>query len=106
MCSSWRYECHKWSVEIDEVDGRKLAGQLRDIHKSWQQLQCYHVQLWRPLLHRLLINGGGKDHVVGCAFGPGIAVEMMLFQKSQGSRSGSERGFLGGALMAEDVDWR
>ena len=54
------------------------------------------------VLHRLLINGGGKDHVVGCAFGPGIAVEMMLFKKNQGSRSDSERP--GGALMGEDVD--
>ena len=54
------------------------------------------------VLHRLLINGGGKDHVVGCAFGPGIAVEMMLFKKNQGFRSDSER--LGGALEAEDVD--
>ena len=53
------------------------------------------------VLHRLLSNGGVWDHVVGCAFGPGISVEMMLFKNNQGSRCGSKG--LGGAPMAEDV---
>ena len=54
------------------------------------------------VLHLLLIDGGGKNHIVGCAFGPGIALEMMLFKKIQGPRPDSER--LEGALTAEDVD--
>ena len=49
------------------------------------------------VIHRLLLDSDGKDHVVGCAFGPGIAIEMMLFKKSQTSRSGSgDTGVLGG----------
>ncbi len=54
------------------------------------------------ILHRLLSTGGGKNHVVGCAFGPGISIEMILFKKNRSARSGSE--WLGGALMAEAVD--
>ncbi|OQV06008.1 Chalcone and stilbene synthase, domain-containing protein [Cladophialophora immunda] len=47
-------------------------------------------------------NSSSKDHVAGCAFGPGIALEMMLFKKVRGSRPDSER--LRGALIAEEVD--
>lgn len=49
-----------------------------------------------------LIAGDTTDHIVGCAFGPGIAVEMMMFKRSQTleSRSASPAE----TLVAEDVD--
>lgn len=53
------------------------------------------------VLDRVLSTGEGRDHVVGCAFGPGIAIEMMLFKKSQGSRSSSTPR---GEPIAEDID--
>ena len=54
------------------------------------------------VLKRLLESGPGNDHVVGCAFGPGIAVEMMMFKRNQGSRSGTESP--DELIEAEDVD--
>ena len=54
------------------------------------------------VLSRLLKGGDGNDHVVGVAFGPGIAVEMVIFKRYQGSRSGT--GSPDGSLEAEDVD--
>lgn len=50
-----------------------------------------------------LLEGETTDHIVGCAFGPGIAVEMMLFKRShQGSDTGTESPTE--TLVAEDVD--
>lgn len=54
------------------------------------------------VLSRLLEGGVGNDHVVGVAFGPGIAVEMVIFKRYQGSRSGTESP--DGSMEAEDVD--
>ena len=59
------------------------------------------------VLRRHLENGPGADHVVGCAFGPGIAVEMMMFRRNQGSQSGTEYSGTSSpqeTLVAEDVD--
>jgi type III polyketide synthase len=54
------------------------------------------------VLNRLL-EGETTDHIVGCAFGPGIAVEMMMFKRSnQGSETGTESPTE--TLVAEDVD--
>ena len=54
------------------------------------------------VLNRLL-EGDTTDHIIGCAFGPGIAVEMMVFKRSSqisgpGTESPTE------TLVAEDVD--
>lgn len=54
------------------------------------------------VLDRLLTSGDGTDYVVGCAFGPGIAVEMMIFKRNQGSESGTDSP--GETLVAEEVD--
>jgi type III polyketide synthase len=54
------------------------------------------------VLSNLLKGGEGNDHVVGVAFGPGIAVEMVIFKRYQGSRSGTESPDQ--YLEAEDVD--
>ena len=54
------------------------------------------------VLSRLLEGGDGNDHVVAVAFGPGIAVEMVIFERYQGSRTGTESP--GGSLEAEEVD--
>ena len=60
------------------------------------------------VLDRLLKNGVVNEHVLGCAFGPGIAVEMMVFKRPQGSRSGTDSGSGSQTpdqlLVAEDVD--
>lgn len=49
-----------------------------------------------------LLEGKTKDHILGCAFGPGIAIEMAVFKRcgsqSPGSESPTE------TLVAEDVD--
>lgn len=49
-----------------------------------------------------LLSGPTNEHIIGCAFGPGIAVEMMAFKRTELSRGGS----LSPAetLVAEDVD--
>ncbi|KIV85641.1 hypothetical protein PV11_01310 [Exophiala sideris] len=54
------------------------------------------------VLNRLL-QGETTEHIIGCAFGPGIAVEMMVFKRSNqisetGTVSPTE------TLVAEDVD--
>lgn len=36
------------------------------------------------VLDRLRQIGCGRDHVVGCAFGPGVAVEMCVLRKAKG----------------------
>lgn len=54
------------------------------------------------VLDRLLKSGGGTDYVIGCAFGPGISVEMMVFKRDQGSDC--ETSSPGETLVAEDVD--
>ncbi|EXJ67417.1 uncharacterized protein A1O5_09430 [Cladophialophora psammophila CBS 110553] len=54
------------------------------------------------VLNRLL-EGETTDHIVGCAFGPGIAVEMMVLKRiHQGSDPGTESPTE--TLVAEDVD--
>ncbi|KIW65589.1 hypothetical protein PV04_07835 [Phialophora macrospora] len=50
-----------------------------------------------------LLEGETTEHIVGCAFGPGIAVEMMMFKRTSqisdpGTASPTE------TLVAEDVD--
>lgn len=50
-----------------------------------------------------LLDGPTDEHIIGCAFGPGIAVEMMAFKRchasaTPGSASPAE------TLVAEDVD--
>lgn len=49
-----------------------------------------------------LISGETTDHIIGCAFGPGISVEMMAFKRDQNSSSGSLTP--DSTLVAEDVD--
>ena len=46
------------------------------------------------VLHRLRSLGEGREHVVACAFGPGIAQEMMILR----------RRMVADELQAEDVD--
>jgi fungal type III polyketide synthase len=54
------------------------------------------------VLNRLL-EGETTDHIIGCAFGPGIAIEMMVFKRStQNPDSGTESPTE--TLVAEDVD--
>lgn len=50
-----------------------------------------------------LLQGETTEHIVGCAFGPGIAVEMMVFKRSN---QGSDAGTVSPTetLVAEDVD--
>jgi len=54
------------------------------------------------VLNRLL-QGETTEHIIGCAFGPGIAVEMMVFKRSN---QVSEAGTVSPTetLVAEDVD--
>lgn len=49
-----------------------------------------------------LLSGPTNEHIIGCAFGPGISIEMMAFKRMDVSRGGS----LSPAetLVAEDVD--
>lgn len=54
------------------------------------------------VIDQLLKGGEGNEHVIGCAFGPGIAVEMIAFKRYQGSRPGTESPDQ--LLEAEDVD--
>lgn len=50
-----------------------------------------------------LMEGPTTDHIVSCAFGPGISVEMMLLKRVKpGLRTGSESPTE--TLVAEDVD--
>jgi type III polyketide synthase len=54
------------------------------------------------VLNRLL-EGDTTEHIVSCAFGPGIAVEMMMFKRNT-SGSGSGTDSPTETLVAEDVD--
>lgn len=50
-----------------------------------------------------LLEGETTEHIIGCAFGPGIAIEMMVFKRTNqlcdtGTNSPAE------TLVAEDVD--
>jgi type III polyketide synthase len=56
------------------------------------------------VLDRLLKGGQGNEHIVACAFGPGIAVEMMMLRRPPGSRSTSGTLSPSETLVAEDVD--
>lgn len=49
-----------------------------------------------------LLSGPTTEHIMGCAFGPGIAVEMMAFRRCENSRAGTESP--AETLVAEDVD--
>ena len=53
------------------------------------------------VMHRLM-QGPTSEHIVACAFGPGIAVEMMILKRPQTSREGSDSP--AETLVAEDVD--
>lgn len=44
----------------------------------------------------------GRDHILACAFGPGIAIEMAVLKRIPSSRSGSESPMQ--LLQAEPVD--
>lgn len=39
------------------------------------------------VLRRLLDMGNGNEHIVSCAFGPGIAIEMMILKRSKSAES-------------------
>ena len=62
------------------------------------------------VLHRHLRNGGSRDHIIGCAFGPGIAVEMVMFRRIQKDSSSGTPETVSGTqtpeqlLIAEEVD--
>ena len=49
-----------------------------------------------------LLAGDTNEHIIGCAFGPGIAVEMMAFKRPNTSRPGTASPTE--TLVAEDVD--
>lgn len=51
-----------------------------------------------------LLEGETTEHIVGCAFGPGIAVEMMMFKRLLDLRSDSDNDSPAETLVAEDVD--
>ena len=51
-----------------------------------------------------LLEGETNEHIVGCAFGPGIAVEMMMFKRLLEPRSDGETDSPAETLVAEDVD--
>ena len=58
------------------------------------------------VLHQLL-KGPGDEHIMGCAFGPGISVEMMVLKRCQLSSSDVSRDGTqspADTLVAEDVD--
>lgn len=42
------------------------------------------------VIDRLLRMGQGNQHIASCAFGPGIAIEMMMLKRLETSRSGTE----------------
>ena len=50
-----------------------------------------------------LLEGPTEEHIIGCAFGPGIAVEMMAFKRC-GSTSRNGTNSPAETLVAEDVD--
>lgn len=42
------------------------------------------------VIDRLLKMGEGNDYIASCAFGPGIAIEMMILKRLRSSRPGTE----------------
>ena len=42
------------------------------------------------VIDRLLKMGEGNEYITSCAFGPGIAIEMMMLKRLQTSRPGTE----------------
>jgi fungal type III polyketide synthase len=42
------------------------------------------------VIDRLLRMGQGNEYIASCAFGPGIAIEMMMLKRLQSSRAGTE----------------
>lgn len=42
------------------------------------------------VIDRLLNMGPGNEYIASCAFGPGIAIEMMMLKRLQGSPPGTE----------------
>lgn len=42
------------------------------------------------VIDRLLRMGEGNQYITSCAFGPGIAIEMMMLKRLGGSRPGTE----------------
>lgn len=42
------------------------------------------------VMDRLLKMGEGREYIASCAFGPGIAIEMMMLKRLQTSRPGTE----------------
>jgi fungal type III polyketide synthase len=53
---------------------------------------------------KTLLEGETTEHIVSCAFGPGIAVEMMIFKRYGLSRQGSGNASPAETLVAEEVD--
>jgi type III polyketide synthase len=51
-----------------------------------------------------LLQGETTPYIIGCAFGPGIAVEMVAFKRIVDSRPPSEDDSPAETLVAEDVD--
>jgi fungal type III polyketide synthase len=51
-----------------------------------------------------LLDGETTEHIVSCAFGPGIAVEMVIFKRLGDSRASSDDDSPAETLVAEDVD--
>lgn len=51
-----------------------------------------------------LMEGETTEHIIGCAFGPGIAVEMVVFKRLSESLPGSGNDSPAETLVAEDVD--
>lgn len=51
-----------------------------------------------------LLEGDTTEHIVGCAFGPGIAVEMMMFKRMPDFKSDGDSESPAETLVAEDVD--
>jgi fungal type III polyketide synthase len=51
-----------------------------------------------------LLQGETAPYIIGCAFGPGIAVEMVAFKRVVDSRPPSENDSPAETLVAEDVD--
>ena len=47
------------------------------------------------VMDQLRKNGEGREHVIACAFGPGISLEMMMLRRPRGVVDG---------LLTEDLD--
>lgn len=51
-----------------------------------------------------LLEGESTEHIISCAFGPGISVEMAAFKRLGASRSSSGNASPAETLVAEEVD--